>query len=146
MRTAPFSPASLYAVAHPDAFLRAVAFCPWKHCEVARLQDTPHGSVLTITLRGAPTVPLPIPDDAPERDFSRLPMMLLRFPRVAGRSLTAKRRRNFCYAWEEPMPDTTWTVVCNCGAGVITTREAQAAAERGRGSGRPGGWTFTQHS
>lgn len=142
VKTRPFTPASLYAVANPKAFLVAVVYCPWRQHEVARLQDTPHGAVLTITLRGAPSKPLTTPPGAPDTDLSRLPLSLMR---ISGRAMTGKRQRNFCYAWEDEGPEAAWTVICHCGAGVVTAGEVQAAAVRGRSGRAPGGLTFTPH-
>ena len=142
-----YGSASHFAVTYPDALRRVTIRCPWKRCDVGRLQVTPQGRIFTVSLRGAPTGPLPIPGNAPEADLSRLPLKLLRTVRTEGPGpgLYTKGRRNFCYVWEDPMPDVTWTMVCRCGSGVVTTDDLVHGLAAWTTTGAPVDVTYLAH-
>lgn len=131
--------ASQWAIRNPKGGLLVVVRCPAaKHCRVAEVQQTPHGRLLKVYIRGLPDIP---PDPLlPRGDLANLNLGLIR---GRGKS-TRLADSTINYNLNDPIPrEARWTMACRC---VVGTLSADALATKLREARNATGPVFVSFS
>ena len=119
-----------WCVEHPGENVVVEIRCPRKNqrpCLVGEVQQTPHGRVLSIYLRGLPPTGK-IEPVGPRDDLSNYPLNLARSVGLP----TQHRRRPIRYNADSFPEDWERTLICRCAQGTITGPQLTAAIERSR--------------